>query len=68
MIRINNMINVLFLRWNQIRAKGGLLIAKALSCNERIQIFDASFNSFGSYELYGLISTHNPLHSSLNEA
>lgn len=61
------MLNALFLRWNQIRAKGGLMIARALGGNERLQIFDGSFNSFGSDELYGLISSHNPLNHQKSE-
>ncbi len=38
----------LILHWNQIRSKGALQIAKALKINDTLQIFDASFNSFGS--------------------
>jgi hypothetical protein len=36
------------LHWNKIRGKGATLLAKAIKVNETLQVFDASFNSFGS--------------------
>ncbi len=38
----------LLIHWNQIRGKGAIALAKALRKNQSLQIFDASFNSFGS--------------------
>jgi len=38
----------LLLHWNKIRGKGATLLAKAIKVNDTLQIFDASFNSFGS--------------------
>ena len=37
----------LFLHYNRIFAKGGMLIAEKLKINSSIQIFDISFNSIG---------------------
>ena len=33
--------------WNKIRGKGALSISKAFRDNPGVQIFDASYNSFG---------------------
>ena len=40
-------LNVLFLHWNMIKSKGANDLATALKLNEILQVFDASFNSFG---------------------
>eukprot|EP00347_Sterkiella_histriomuscorum_P017828 403347825 len=47
-LKINTCCNVLFMRWNQIKAKGASIISKSLLVNDCLQIWDASFNSFGS--------------------
>lgn len=33
--------------WNKIKSKGGIAIAEALKENQRIALFDGSFNQFG---------------------
>ncbi|CDW87404.1 UNKNOWN [Stylonychia lemnae] len=43
-----NLMTSLLLHWNKIRSKGAILLAKALRSNYTLQIFDASFNSFGT--------------------
>ena len=47
-LKLNTKMNVLFIRWNNIKAKGAAYLARALADNECLQILDASFNSFGS--------------------
>ena len=41
-------LKALVLHWNHIRGKGSIQLAKALKRNQSLQIFDASFNSFGT--------------------
>jgi Ran GTPase-activating protein (RanGAP) involved in mRNA processing and transport len=41
-------LKTLIIHWNQIKGKGASILAKALKKNTSLQIFDASFNSFGS--------------------
>jgi hypothetical protein len=41
-------IKALFLHWNKIMGRGAILLAKAMENNQHLQIFDVSFNSFGS--------------------
>lgn len=44
-------IKSLLLHWNRIRGRGSCMLAKALRRNQSLQVFDASFNSFGSSSL-----------------
>lgn len=39
------------MHWNLIKGKGSVAIAKAIKRNSTLQIFDASFNAFGSATL-----------------
>jgi len=48
MLRYNSSLNVLFLHWNIIKGKGSIDLANALSDNDKLLVFDSSFNSFGS--------------------
>lgn len=41
-------LRTLLIHWNQIRNKGSIVLAKAVKKNTVLQIFDASFNAFGS--------------------
>jgi len=41
----------LLIHWNKIRSKGAINLAKAIRSNYTLQIFDASFNSFGTGNL-----------------
>lgn len=60
LIRVNNKLNVLFMRWNQIKAKGASYLCKSIQGNEVLQILDVSFNSFGSQVI------NFPLNNSVN--
>lgn len=40
-------LKTLIVHWNQIRGRGSAALAKAIKKNQSLQIFDASFNSFG---------------------
>ena len=68
MLRFNIKISVLFMRWNKITSKGGVLLCHALRNNNVLQIWDASFNSFGSagaaHALSLSLSSHSLLQSS----
>ncbi len=44
-------IKTLLLHWNMIRGKGAVALAKAVRKSDFLQIFDSSFNSFGSSQL-----------------
>jgi outer membrane phospholipase A len=44
-------IKALLLHWNKIMGRGAQRLAKAIEMNTSLQIFDASFNSFGSSTL-----------------
>eukprot|EP00347_Sterkiella_histriomuscorum_P000204 403376781 len=60
MVTLNSSLKVLFIRWNRIRYKGGEILAKGLAQNKSIQIFDASFNAFGSgyqYQVHNFLMT-----------
>ena len=46
-IESNFSISILILHWNQITGDGCSLIASKLEDNRHMQIFDASYNSFG---------------------
>jgi hypothetical protein len=37
-------LKIVKLAWNKIQYKGGMAIAEALKDNQRIQVFDGSFN------------------------
>lgn len=50
MLKINNELTVLLLHWNFIKGQGCVDLAEALTANERVYVFDCSFNSFGSSE------------------
>lgn len=50
MLKNNNCLSVLLLHWNYIKGQGGIDLADALSVNEKLLVFDCSFNSFGSSE------------------
>lgn len=47
MIR-SSTVKMLFIAWNKIRDKGGVLLFEALATNVHIKVFDGSFNSFNS--------------------
>lgn len=51
-------LKMLFIAWNKIRSKGGVMIFNALKDNNYIQVFDASFNSLAanSIQNYGNIA------------
>ena len=55
----NSRIKMLYIAWNKIRDRGGVLIFNALTINQTIQIFDISFNSLnsGSIHNYGNINS-----------
>ena len=48
MIKMNDCLSVLFINWNLILSKGGLLIWKEIEKNGKLQVFDISFNNIGS--------------------
>ena len=41
-------VQALLIHWNKILGRGSGILAKAIEDNSTLQIFDASFNSFGS--------------------
>lgn len=47
-IAIHYHLKSLKISWNKIKSKGGIAIADALKDNQRIVVFDASFNLFGA--------------------
>ncbi len=50
MLRYNIALTVLFLHWNNIKSKGSIELAEALADNDKLLVFDSSFNSFGTGE------------------
>ena len=44
-------LKALLIHWNKIMGRGAVHLAKAIENNDCLQIFDASFNSFGSSTL-----------------
>ena len=44
-------LKALLLNWNKILGKGSIQLAMAVEDNTSLQIFDCSFNSFGSGQL-----------------
>jgi hypothetical protein len=50
LLQNNQTLAVLCIHWNYIRGKGSMELANALATNDTLQVFDASFNSFGSCE------------------
>lgn len=66
----NSRLKMLFLAWNKIRDKGGVLIFNALAANQTIQIFDISFNSLNSSSVhnYGNISSDVKFEADLNRS
>lgn len=44
-------LRALILHWNNIKGRGSAALAKAIKYNHTLQIFDASFNNFGSSNL-----------------
>jgi len=48
LISSSNTLRVLLLHWNKIRSKGACSLAKAMRSTHSLQIFDSSFNAFGS--------------------
>ncbi len=49
MININNTLVVLFLHWNKLKPRGGIVLAKALAKNSSLQILDLSYCSMGGF-------------------
>jgi hypothetical protein len=45
----NEGVVAFFISWNKFSSRGGIDIAQGLRENKHIEIFDASFNSFGSH-------------------
>lgn len=41
-------LKALIMHWNQVRGRGSSHLAKAIKYNHTLQVFDASFNCFGS--------------------
>ncbi len=50
MLVYNVTLSVLFLHWNNIKGKGATYLAQALLDNDKLLVFDSSFNSFGASE------------------
>ena len=50
MLTYNTSLSVLFLHWNNIKGKGSVALAEALTDNDKLLVFDSSFNSFGLSE------------------
>lgn len=46
-----NQLKVLNLHWNQIKFRGGLRLAEALSRNDVLKILDISWNLLGKWNL-----------------
>lgn len=46
------LIQTLILHWNQIKEKGAVALARAFRKNVTVQIFDGSFNAFGTSQPY----------------
>ena len=44
-------VRAILLNWNKIMGKGSIQLAMAIEDNQTLQIFDCSFNSFGSGQL-----------------
>ena len=56
-IETSAILETLQLHWNKIRAKGAIMLAKAVKKNRTLKILDLSFNSFGSGAIRKVVVT-----------